>query len=82
MVARVTTAVGKVVGFRGARTARVHSHLWNDGGAHLHQWFFPRPYGYLEMLGSVLVEWEETLPRATEDELLAAAAVIRAELYR
>jgi diadenosine tetraphosphate (Ap4A) HIT family hydrolase len=82
MVARVTTAVGKVVGFRGARTARVHSHLWNDGGAHLHQWFFPRPYGYLEMLGSVLVEWEETLPRATEDELLAAAAVIRAELNR
>ena len=82
MVARVTAAVSNVIGFRGARTARVHSHLWNDGGAHLHQWFFPRPYGYLEMLGSVLVEWEETLPRATRDELLAAAAVIRAHLNR
>jgi diadenosine tetraphosphate (Ap4A) HIT family hydrolase len=82
MVARITLAVGQVVGFRGARTARVHSHLWNDGGAHLHQWFFPRPYGYADLLGSTLVEWLEALPAATEQDVLAAAAVIRAELNR
>ena len=54
MVARITDALEGSTGFRGARTARVHSHLWNDGGAHLHQWFFPRPYGYADLLGSTL----------------------------
>jgi diadenosine tetraphosphate (Ap4A) HIT family hydrolase len=80
MVARITAAMEGMTGFRGARTARVHSHLWNDGGAHLHQWFFPRPYGYADLLGSTLVEWEETLPRATEDEVRAAAAELRSRL--
>jgi diadenosine tetraphosphate (Ap4A) HIT family hydrolase len=82
IVAKVSKAVSQVTPFRGARTARVHSHLWNDGGAHLHQWFFPRPYGYLEMLGSTLVEWEETLPPASDAEQAAATAVIRAALNR
>lgn len=82
MVARITTALEGLTGFRGARTARVHSHLWNDGGAHLHQWFFPRPYGYADLLGSTLVEWLEVLPQATEDEVRQAAAVIRAALNR
>jgi hypothetical protein len=80
MVARITAAMEGMTGFRGARTARVYSHLWNDGGAHLHQWFFPRPYGYADLLGSTLVEWEETLPRATEDEVRAAAAELRSRL--
>jgi len=82
LVARLMAAMLEVPGFRGARTARVHSHLWNDGGAHLHQWFLPRPFGYLEMLGSTLIEWEETLPRATEEEVLRAADDLRARLNR
>jgi diadenosine tetraphosphate (Ap4A) HIT family hydrolase len=83
MVARVERALMELpaeLGFRGAAVGRVHSHLWNDGGAHLHQWFFPRPLGYLDLLGSVLVEWEEVLPRATEAQTLAAAADLRGRL--
>jgi diadenosine tetraphosphate (Ap4A) HIT family hydrolase len=82
MVARITAALEGMVGFRGARTARVHSHLWNDGGAHLHQWFFPRPYGYADLLGSTLVEWLEVLPQATEEQSRAAATELRARLAR
>jgi diadenosine tetraphosphate (Ap4A) HIT family hydrolase len=82
MVARITAALEGLTLFRGARTARVHSHLWNDGGAHLHQWFFPRPYGYADLLGSTLVEWFEVLPPADEAEITAAAAALRAALNR
>lgn len=39
-----------------------------------------RPLGYLDLRGSVLVEWEEVLPRATEEEVLAAAADLRSRL--
>lgn len=67
-------------GFGDGRVGRVHAHLWNDGGAHFHMWFFPRPLGYLDLRGSVLVEWEETLPRATEEQVLAAAADLRSRL--
>lgn len=84
MVARITRALldrpQGAAGFGDGRVGRVHSHLWNDGGAHLHQWFFPRPLGYLDLLGSVLVEWEETLPRASEQEILAAAEDLRSRL--
>ncbi|HUR15100.1 MAG TPA: hypothetical protein VM097_11485 [Mycobacteriales bacterium] len=67
-------------GFGDGRVARVHGHLWNDGGAHFHMWLIPRPLGYLDLRGSVLVEWEETLPRATEEQVLAAAADLRSRL--
>jgi diadenosine tetraphosphate (Ap4A) HIT family hydrolase len=84
MIARITQALmdrpAGGPGFGDGRVGRVHSHLWNDGGAHLHQWFFPRPLGYLDLLGSVLVEWEETLPRASENDVLAAAADLRTRL--
>ena len=82
MVARITAAMEGLPGFRGAPTARVHSHLWNDGGAHLHQWFFPRPHGYRDLLGSTLVEWLDVLPPASEDEVRAAAASLRERLNR
>lgn len=86
MVARISQALldrpAGAPGFGDGRVGRVHSHLWNDGGAHLHQWFFPRPLGYLDLLGSVLVEWEETLPRVTEQDILGAAADLRSRLTR
>lgn len=86
MVARISRALldrpQGPVGFGDGRVGRVHSHLWNDGGAHLHQWFFPRPLGYLDLLGSVLVEWEETLPRATEEQIMAAGQDLRGRLTR
>jgi len=84
MVARISKALQDrpqgAPGFGDGRVGRVHGHLWNDGGAHLHMWFFPRPLGYLDLLGSVLVEWEEVLPRASEADILAAAADLRARL--
>ncbi len=86
MVANVTRALldrpQGGPGFGDGRVGRVHSHLWNDGGAHLHQWFFPRPLGYLDLLGSTLVEWEETLPRAGEEQVRAAAHDLRSRLNR
>lgn len=69
-------------GYGDGRVGRVHLHFWGDGGEHFHVWFFPRPLGYLDLRGSYLVEWEELLPNATEQELLAAAADLRARLTR
>ena len=84
IVARISTALQErpqgPVGFGDGRVGRVHAHLWNDGAAHLHMWFFPRPYGHLDLLGSVLVEWEEVLPRATEEQVRAAADDLRSRL--
>lgn len=84
MVARISRALqdrpAGAPGFGDGRVGRVHGHLWNDGGAHLHMWFFPRPLGYLDLLGSVLVEWEEVLPPASEQQTLEAAADLRSRL--
>ena len=84
MVAKVTQALMDRpqggAGFGDGRVGRVHGHLWNDGGAHLHMWLIPRPLGYLDLLGSVLVEWEELLPRASAQEIQAAAADLRSRL--
>ena len=84
LLARVSRALEErpagAPGFGDGRVGRVHVHLWNDGGAHFHAWMLPRPLGYLDLRGSVLVEWEETLPRATEAEVLAAAEDLRSRL--
>ena len=84
LAARITRALearpAGAAGFGDGRVARVHAHLWNDGGAHFHMWFLPRPLGYLDLRGSVLVEWEETLPRATDADVHAAASDLRSRL--
>lgn len=41
---------------------RVHVNRWGDGGAHLHLWFFARPEGLLQLRGSSLSDWCDTLP--------------------
>jgi diadenosine tetraphosphate (Ap4A) HIT family hydrolase len=51
--------------------ARVHVARWGDGGAHLHQWFFPRPLGQLQLRGSMLPVWLDVLP-AVDPEVEAA----------
>lgn len=70
------------VGFGDGRVGRVHMHFWGDGGEHFHLWFFPRPYGYLDLRGSFLVEWEELLPPASEAALRAGADDLRERLAR
>jgi diadenosine tetraphosphate (Ap4A) HIT family hydrolase len=67
-------------GYGDGRVGRVHMHFWGDGGEHFHLWLFPRPLGYLDLRGSYLVEWEELLPAASEEELLAGAADLRSRL--
>jgi diadenosine tetraphosphate (Ap4A) HIT family hydrolase len=67
-------------GYGDGRVGRVHMHFWGDGAEHFHVWFFPRPLGYLDLRGSYLVEWEELLPSATDEELLAGAADLRERL--
>lgn len=42
--------------------ARAHAYRLGDGGAHLHLWFFARPKGQSQMLGSWLVVWDDLLP--------------------
>lgn len=41
---------------------RCHVYRIGDGGAHLHVWFFGRPEGQPQMLGSWLVVWDDLLP--------------------
>jgi diadenosine tetraphosphate (Ap4A) HIT family hydrolase len=60
--------------------ARVHLYRWGDGGAHFHVWFMPRPMGMLEASGMMLPVWEDVLPKAREDELVAAAKRVAAAM--
>ena len=47
---------------------RVHVMKIGDGSAHLHLWFFARPEGLLQLRGSSLSDWSDTLPVLPEDE--------------
>jgi diadenosine tetraphosphate (Ap4A) HIT family hydrolase len=42
--------------------ARAHVYRIGDGGAHLHVWFFARPEGQTQLLGSWLAVWDDLLP--------------------
>ena len=41
---------------------RCHVYRIGDGGAHLHVWFFARPEGQSQLVGSWLVIWDDLLP--------------------
>lgn len=47
--------------------SRCHVYRIGDGGAHLHIWFFARPEGQSQLLGSWLVVWDDLLPEYPED---------------
>jgi hypothetical protein len=57
---RVLMALGGV--------GRVHVMKIGDGGSHLHVWFFARPEGVLQLRGSSLSDWSDTLPPMPRDE--------------
>lgn len=59
---------------------RVHVYRWGDGGAHFHVWLVPRPLGRLDLSGSALMAWEDTLPPASEDEIAEAGRRIAAAM--
>jgi diadenosine tetraphosphate (Ap4A) HIT family hydrolase len=54
--------------------ARAHVYRIGDGGAHLHVWFFARPEGQAQLLGSWLVVWDDLLPEYPADVADADAA--------
>ena len=56
--------------------ARAHVYRLGDGGAHLHVWFFARPEGQSQLLGSWLVVWDDLLPEYPEDIAEADASVV------
>lgn len=62
--------------------SRSHVYRIGDGGAHLHLWFFARPEGQVQMIGSWLVVWDDLLPAypagpADADAALVADALVR-----
>ena len=60
--------------------ARTHVYRIGDGGAHLHVWFFARPEGQAQLLGSWLVVWDDLLPEYPDDIAAADAATVAAAL--
>jgi diadenosine tetraphosphate (Ap4A) HIT family hydrolase len=60
--------------------ARAHVYRIGDGGAHLHIWFFARPEGQAQLLGSWMVVWDDLLPEYPADAANADAAIVAAAL--
>ncbi|MEO7745455.1 MAG: hypothetical protein ABIV05_04435 [Actinomycetota bacterium] len=56
--------------------SRAHVYRLGDGGAHLHVWFFARPLGQSQLLGSWLVVWDDLLPEYPADLADADATVV------
>jgi diadenosine tetraphosphate (Ap4A) HIT family hydrolase len=60
--------------------ARAHVYRIGDGGAHLHVWFFARPEGQAQLLGSWLVVWDDLLPEYPAEVADADASVVAGAL--
>lgn len=60
--------------------ARAHVYRVGDGGAHLHIWFFARPFGQRQLYGSWLPVWDDLLPAYPQDLAQADAEVVAAAL--
>ena len=74
-VVRATRAMEALPG-----VGRVHVNRWGDGAEHLHVWFFIRPAGLLQLRGSCLPDWFDTLPPMPGEDWAADVAGIRANL--
>ncbi|NUT20946.1 MAG: hypothetical protein HOV77_17335 [Hamadaea sp.] len=55
---------------------RAHVYRLGDGGAHLHVWFFARPAGQRQMLGSWLMVWDDLMPEYPAEPADADAQVV------
>jgi diadenosine tetraphosphate (Ap4A) HIT family hydrolase len=56
--------------------SRAHVYRLGDGGAHLHVWFFARPEGQAQLLGSWMVVWDDLLPEYPADVADGDAAIV------
>lgn len=77
LVGRVQRAVESLGGI-----GRVHLNYWGDGGAHFHLWFYPRPYGQMQLRGTFLGMWSVVLPDLPDDEIRAAGEQVARGLGR
>ncbi|HYN75331.1 MAG TPA: hypothetical protein VEV13_03965 [Candidatus Limnocylindria bacterium] len=75
LVARIE---GAILGLGGV--GRVHVARWGDGGEHFHLWFMPRPFGALQLRGSMLPMWVDFMPRCAAEDAAAAERAIAAAL--
>ncbi|HEX5495331.1 MAG TPA: hypothetical protein VFX70_12235 [Mycobacteriales bacterium] len=71
MLGRVDRAVYGLGGI-----GRVHLNYWGDGSAHLHIWFYPRPYGALQLRGTFLGMWSVLLPDLPDEQVRSAGVQI------
>jgi hypothetical protein len=55
---------------------RAHVYRIGDGGVHLHVWFFGRPEGQGQLLGSWLPVWDDLLPEYPAAEADADATIV------
>jgi hypothetical protein len=60
--------------------ARAHIARWGDGGEHMHTWFFARPEGVRQMLGTVMPIWDDLMPPVPVAERDADARAVAAAL--
>jgi len=60
--------------------SRCHVYRYGDGGAHLHVWFYARPEGQPQLLGSWLVVWDDLLPPYPPDAAAADATTVAKRL--
>ena len=74
-VAQVERAIETLGGI-----GRTHVNVWGDGGAHLHIWFYPRPYGQLQFRGTFLPVWGLVLPDLPTDVTRTAGERIAAAM--
>ena len=77
MIGRVQQAVSDLGGI-----GRVHVNYWGDGSAHLHLWFYPRPYGQLQLRGTFLGMWSVLLPELPDEEVRHAGEQVAANMSR
>ncbi|QKW22869.1 hypothetical protein HUT16_30630 [Kitasatospora sp. NA04385] len=56
--------------------ARAHVYRLGDGAAHLHLWFFARPAGQGQFLGSWLPVWDDLLPEYPAEVAEADAGAV------
>lgn len=49
------------------QVARVHVSKWGDGGAHAHVFFIARPYGMMQLRGTMMAVWDDFLPKVPAD---------------
>jgi len=74
-IVRVTRALETLAG-----VGRVHVNRWGDGAEHLHIWFFIRPAGMMQLRGSCLPDWFDTLPPMPQEQWDADVAALRVGL--